>query len=115
MGKMIDKAIWLSFDLGVGGDYPRLYNWLDNHDAIECGDSVAFFKYRIDSSKEDELVNLLKKDLNKAVTIRSGDRMYIVRREVTDSGCIVRGTFLFGKRKGSPWEGYGNKTTEEDE
>ena len=43
MGKVIRKAIWLSFDLGVAGDYPGLYKWLDEHDAVECGDSVAFF------------------------------------------------------------------------
>ncbi len=115
MGKMINKAVWLSFDLGVGGDYPRLYNWLDNHDAIECGDSLAFFKYSIDSKQEDELVALIKKDLEKSIKIRPGDRVYIIRREVTSSGSSVRGTFLFGNRKGSPWEGYGNKTTEEDE
>ena len=35
MGKTISKAIWLSFDLGIGGDYPGLYKWLDNHKAIE--------------------------------------------------------------------------------
>ena len=35
------KFIWLSYDLGIGGDYESLYSWLDNHEAKECGDSVA--------------------------------------------------------------------------
>ena len=109
MGKKIEKAIWLSFDLGVGGDYPGLYKWLDNHNAIECGDSVAFFKYKIDSDKEDEIANVLKEELDKNVKIRPGERIYMIRRELYDGGCRVRGNYLFGNRKSSPWEGYGDK------
>lgn len=108
MGKKISKAVWLSFDLGIGGDYPGLYKWLDNHDAIECGDSVAFFKYSIDAVSEAELAAIVKKDIESHVKLRAGDRLYIIRREVTDSSCSVKGDFITGKRKGSPWEGYGD-------
>ena len=77
MGKKISKAIWLSFDLGIGGDYPGLYKWLDNHDAIECGDSVAFFKYSIDAASEAELATTVKKDIESHMKLRAGDRLYI--------------------------------------
>ncbi len=31
------RAIWISYDFGVRGDYEGFYTWLDLHDAIECG------------------------------------------------------------------------------
>lgn len=41
----MDKTwYWLSFDLGLHGNYEELYEWLDAQDARECGDSVAAFK-----------------------------------------------------------------------
>ena len=42
---MASEAIWLSYDLGIRGDYESLYAWLDQHNAKECGDSLAFFKF----------------------------------------------------------------------
>ena len=39
------QAIWLSYDLGVRGDYEGLYAWLDKHQAKECGDNIAYFVY----------------------------------------------------------------------
>ena len=41
----MNKALWLSYDLGVKGDYEGLYAWLDDHNAEECGNSVAFLHY----------------------------------------------------------------------
>ena len=35
---------------GVGGDYEGLYSWLDDHDAKECGDSVASLAFSHDGS-----------------------------------------------------------------
>jgi hypothetical protein len=29
---------WISFDLGLQGDYEPLYEWLDRHEALECGE-----------------------------------------------------------------------------
>jgi hypothetical protein len=29
----IKSAIWVSYDLGVQGDYPGIYSWLDEHQA----------------------------------------------------------------------------------
>ena len=34
-------TFWLSYDLGVGGDYPGLYQWLDDHQAVVCGNNMA--------------------------------------------------------------------------
>jgi hypothetical protein len=34
---------WLSYDLGIEGDYAPLYRWLDNVSAKDCGDSLATF------------------------------------------------------------------------
>ena len=33
----MNKALWLSYDLGVKGDHEGLDAWLDDHDAEECG------------------------------------------------------------------------------
>jgi len=104
------KAVWLSYDLGVKGDYEGLYAWLDDHDAIECGDSVSFFNFNV--KKQDNLVEELKNDLSKTVNLSQRDRIYVIWKN--DDGKI-KGKFIFGKRKVSPWEGYGAQETVEDE
>lgn len=43
----MEKAVWITYDLGVQGDYKGLYAWLDDHQATECGDSTAFFNYEL--------------------------------------------------------------------
>lgn len=98
------KAVWISYDLGIKGDYERLYSWLDDHDAIECGNSVAFIKYEVKNDLADEL----KKDLKSNINFKAGDRIYIVRRINDGSKKLVRGNFIIGKRKANPWEGYGS-------
>ena len=40
---MKQKAVWISFDLGVQGDYEGLYRWLDSFDARECGENLVLF------------------------------------------------------------------------
>ncbi len=62
---MAKTAIWLSFDLGVRGDYKGLYHWLDQHDAKECGDSFVFignYEYETDlfSELEQDLVSTVE-------------------------------------------------------
>jgi hypothetical protein len=100
------KAVWISYDLGVKGDYQGLYAWLDDHEAIECGNSVAFIRYEV--SSEAELLENLKQDLQENVEFKAGDRIYVVRRETVDGVKKVRGKFIIGKRKSNPWEGYGS-------
>ncbi len=97
---MTDKIVWLSFDLGVKGDYENLYVWLDRHEARECGDSVAVFNYGFAGA---DLIAAIKKDLKKNVNLRARDRIYAIF--LKDGK--MKGTFLFGNRKAAPWSGYG--------
>ncbi len=102
------KAIWISYDLGIKGDYQGLYSWLDDHEAIECGNSVAFIRYEFKSNLKDEL----KKDLEDNVEFKPGDRIYFVRGVTVNGKKLMRGNFILGKRKSNPWEGYGSKIDE---
>lgn len=111
----VKKAIWLSYDLGIGGDYPGLYKWLDNHKAVECGNSVAFFEYLIETKELDNLLKVLKDDISATVALRSGDRLYVVYRKSDGSKCSVKGNFIFGRRKSNPWEGYGDSEPQSGE
>ncbi|MDM8537624.1 hypothetical protein QUF70_12775 [Desulfobacterales bacterium HSG17] len=103
----MEKTVWLSFDLGIRGDYNGLYEWLDNQEAKECSDSIAVFKYNV----KNNLIEDLKKDLSENVSIKNRDRIYLIWKQDEK----VKGKFLFGKRKASSWEGYGSFETEPDE
>lgn len=37
----MEVRIWISYDLGADGDYAGMYTWLDRHNAVECGNSMA--------------------------------------------------------------------------
>lgn len=100
------KTVWLSFDLGVGGDYENLYAWLDDHAAKECGDGLAVVEYQA----EGDVLDSLKEDLCKQISFSKKDRVYAVWRDADKT----RGRFLVGKRKFAPWEGYGNRSQTED-
>ncbi len=100
MGSEKNHLIWVSFDLGVGGDYEGMYRWLDNHKAKECGDSCAVLSY---PSKTD-LRAELKKDLKHSVSLNEKKhRVYVVYQE----GTKTKGAFLIGRRRQAPWTGYG--------
>ncbi len=103
----MEKTVWLSYDLGIRGDYNGLYEWLDNQKAKECSDNIAVFKY----DAENSLIEDMKKDLSENVNIKKRDRIYLIWKEDNK----VKGRFLFGKRKASPWEGYGTHETDQDE
>ncbi len=105
----MNTTIWLSYDLGVKGDYPSLYSWLDNHNAVECGDNVAVFKY--EASDEDKLPEILKHDLESNVAFGQSDRIYIIWKNKQG---LNKGRFIVGKRKASPWQGYGESEVEDD-
>jgi len=99
------KAVWISYDLGIKGDYQGLYSWLDDHNAIECGNSVAFIHF---IAKKD-LIPELKEDLESSIDFKPRDRVYIVRLETVKGKKLARGRFIIGKRKSNPWDGYGTK------
>lgn len=103
------KAVWLSFDLGVQGDYEGLYQWLDAREAIECGDSVAFLKLESDGI---DLPGEVKKSLQESIEVDAKTRIYIIYRKDKS----IKGSFIFGQRKASPWAGFAPRATvEEDE
>jgi len=96
---MNSQRIWLSYDLGVGGDYDGLYCWLDEHEAKECGDNLATLKF----DYELDLVTDIQNELSESVEITKKDRFYMIFRDDNDQ---VRGKFLFNiKRKRAPWLG----------
>ena len=92
---------WLSFDLGVRGNYEALYAWLDALDAKECGESVAtFLSNKTREELAEELSSLLGSD--------SKARLYIINMS-------QGGKFLLGKRKAAPWAGYSPEPVEAEE
>ena len=104
----MERMIWISYDLGIQGDYSHMYAWLDNYGANECGDGLAYIKYPIPHEmNDDEFIAYLKKDLEDHIEFKPGDRVYLIRH-IPEKGSTY-GTFLFGKRKPAPWLGSGDK------
>ena len=86
------KRYWLSFDLGLHGNYDSLYEWLDRHEAQECGDSVATFR-------SDRTRDQITKELKDILQETKNARVYLVNMK-------EGGRFVLGKRKVSPWKGF---------
>lgn len=102
---MAQKAkVWLSYDLGINGDYQGLYTWLDKLDAKECGDSMAIIK---EFSYSGDLVQSVISNIKKNVEIRKTDRFYLICTKP------VIAKFIIGGRKRSPWVGYSVDSTNE--
>ena len=105
------KFVWLSFDLGVKGDYEGLYAWLDSQNARECGESLAGFNFEV--TDERRLPTLLKKALSDVVELDKRSRIYVVFYD--SRARKVRGQFIFGSRRKPPWTGYGRSPGEAEE
>lgn len=104
------SAIWISYDFGVRGDYEGFYTWLDKHDAVACGDSLAYLKYEF----SDDLIESLKGDIKESIDITSKTRIYVIWRD--NKTKKMKGRFIFGTRKSPPWSGYAVSESEfEDE
>jgi hypothetical protein len=102
-GEAVKQIFWISYDLGVSGDYEGLYAWLDTLGAVECGDSFAFVEgYEV----EHELLTELRADIKQNVRTDKRTRIYIVRGEDGKP----KGKFLIGGRKSAPWSGYAPRT-----
>ena len=87
---------WISFDLGLMGDYSRVYEWLDSMDALECGPGVA----TITSAKSrDQLTTEIQRLFKSAPRARA----YIISMK-------QGGRFVAGGRKAAPWEGFAVST-----
>ena len=95
---------WLSFDVGLSSSFERLYSWLDDHGARECSENVATVLHQKSfNAVADEIIAEVQKDNGR------GTRLYLIGP--TAKGHIG-GRFLSGKRKASPWEGFGASTPE---
>ncbi|MYC27292.1 MAG: hypothetical protein F4X63_04750 [Nitrospira sp. SB0662_bin_26] len=104
----MEKFIWLSYDLGIKGDYQGIYSWLDDHGAKECGDSVAALSF---SYEGGDFFEALKADLEADVSLDRHSRIYVVRQE----NGKLKGRFLFGKRQRAPWTGYGTYLEQDED
>jgi hypothetical protein len=104
------KSIWLSYDFGLRGNYSGLFTFLDNNEAIDCGNGFAYFKYdNKDLLKSEELINKLKEELNEIISPAPNDRIYVIWRDDDSASINVKGKFLFGSRKTPAWNGYATK------
>jgi hypothetical protein len=90
--------VWLSFDLGIRGDFEGMYQFLGEHDAKECGDSMGAFWFEY---KKDALAEL-KKKLEEAVSLDKRSRIYVIHHK----GDKYVGKFIVGKRRSPPWSSY---------
>jgi hypothetical protein len=61
--------VWLSYDLGIKGDYGDLYLWLDEHKALECGDSIATFFWDTIPNIKERIKESLKESIEFKKTI----------------------------------------------
>lgn len=93
---------WLSYDLGLRGNYEDLYEWLDNMKAVECGESLASF---VTHKTRDQIVKEIKAFLDKNA------RVYVISKHKDK----YVGKFVLGKRKRAPWTGYSSAVEEEEE
>ena len=101
----------MSYDLGFQADYSSLYQWLDTHQAIECGDSVAFLNLETERPPE-EIPQIIQSELEKiGINNRSKARVYLVWRDIKGA---IRGKFIIGQRKSPPWAGYAPKPMTEE-
>ncbi len=94
---------WLSFDLGLRGNYEELYQWLDNAESLECGDSVATF---VTAKTREQITKELSKVLGRNA------RVYLIGPGKKGA---VAGRFILGRRKRAPWSGYAIPATEGEE
>ncbi len=89
---------WISFDLGLMGNYNRVYEWLDSLDAQECGPGVATI---LSTKTRDQLaaeIGRIFKGVPRA-------RAYIITMK-------QGGRFVAGGRKAAPWEGFAVSTAD---
>lgn len=107
------QLIYLSYDLGFQGDYSKLYKWLDEHKALECGDSFCRFVYDFKSVQKNDteeetraMITEIREDITGKVDFLATDRVYIAADFFWKENVALNGLFIVGKRKQSnPWDG----------
>jgi hypothetical protein len=103
------NAIWMSFDLGIQGDYEGLYSWLDSHEARDCGDNLAFLNYE----HGNDILEDLKADLDQFVKLEKRSKIYVIYLDPETKK--MKGKFIFGNRKSPIWTGYGPQGANEED
>lgn len=102
------KKIWLSYDLGIPGDYDGLFAMLDELEAKECGLNVAVFDAPLDADEEPEgVLSWLDRYVREHVSLDDSSRIYVIFRAPT--GDKVLGHWLVGKRRPARWAGHARK------
>jgi hypothetical protein len=91
-----ETRYWISFDLGLMGDYSHIYEWLDAQNAEECGSGTA----AVVSAKPLDAIIAEVQDLFKD-TPRA--RVYILSRQPDGR---FGGKFIVGNRRKAPWSGF---------
>jgi hypothetical protein len=104
------KRFWLSYDLGIDGDYDGLYAWLDGVGAVECGDSLCSFQ--LEAGRKEPPAAIKSALKASKVKLRPRDRLYLIWRRPNGT---VTGKFVVGSRRRSPWAGYAVHSAEESE
>lgn len=107
-----NKAIIVSFDLGLKGDYNNFYAWLDSNNALECGNSVGVFTRDFAKDNFKAILEEIKNEIASKVRIEPNDRVYVFMKDEKGS---MKGRFLFGSRKRAPWEGFSVKPADDTE
>ena len=97
---MKTMSVWISYDLGITGDYNGLFQWLDTHKGIECVNNTALIK---EFSYKEDFFSELRTDLEKYIKLERSDRIYVIYKDNDDR---IKGKFLVGNRKMAPWTGY---------
>src|ERR1041385_5750375 len=102
---MPESFVWISYDLGVRGDYESLYVWLDQHGAVECGDSMGYLRrYQY----TDNLAKDLREDLERSIRTDRRTRIYAIWK----AGNKASGRFIIGGRRAAPWAGYSSSDSD---
>lgn len=90
---------WISFDLGLMGDYSLFYRWLDSMGAEECGSGLATFT---STYSRDQL----ESEIRTVSSFSPRARIYIISKQ--DENIV--GKFLAGGRKAAPWAGFAERS-----
>jgi len=91
-----EARYWISFDLGLMGDYSHFYKWLDEQNAEECGSGTAAI---VSSKSLDEMIA----EIREALQEKPRARAYIVSK-LPDGR--FGGKFVVGGRRKAPWSGF---------
>lgn len=108
-GAPTPTRFWLTFDLGINDDSTALFDWLDRHDAAECGDVAATFT---STQTFAELAAELQSALR--APLYGAPRVYLIGP--FGGAGAVKGAFVVGRRhRHAPWHGCATVEDGEDD